>query len=381
MADPGETLATTPLDALHRREGARMVGFAGHSMPLQYPDGILTEHQHCRARAALFDVSHMGQLRLSPREGGGAETAARALERLTPADVAGLAEGRQRYALFTDGHGGILDDFMVANMGDHLFLVVNATRKAADLAHLETTLADACRVEVLSDRALIALQGPEAGAVLAARAPETEAMRFMDVRAVTIAGADCLAARSGYTGEDGFEISVPSEAAEAVAAALLGNEAVRPAGLGARDSLRLEAGLCLHGQDIDATTTPVEAALEWSIGRARRPGAEREGGFPGAARILSELGAGPARRRVGLRVEGRAPIRAGAVLHELKAGGEVIGQVTSGLFGPTVGAPVAMGYVPARLAGSATVVWAELRGRRLETTVAPLPFVAPGQKR
>ena len=380
MAEPADTLATTPLDALHRRAGARMVDFAGHAMALHYADGILKEHLHCRARAALFDVSHMGQLRLRPRDGR-VETAARALERLTPADILGLAEGRQRYALLTGGQGGILDDVMVANMGDHLFLVVNAANAAADRAHLEATLADACRIEVMGDRALIALQGPEAGAAIAALEPQTQAMRFMDVRAVTLAGAECLAMRAGYTGEDGFEISVPAESAEGVADALLGTEAVRLAGLGARDTLRLEAGLCLHGQDIDADTTPVEAALDWSIGRARRPGAAREGGFPGAARILAELGTGPARRRVGLRVTGRAPIRAGAEVFDRAARGAAVGRVTSGGFGPSVGAPVAMGYVPPGLAEAGTPLWAELRGKRLATEVAPLPFVPARQKR
>jgi aminomethyltransferase len=373
-------LATTPLDALHRRLGARMVAFAGYEMPLQYPDGILKEHQHCRARAGLFDVSHMGQIRLWPR-GGELATAARALERLVPADILGLREGRQRYALFTEGRGGILDDLMVANRGDHLFLVVNAACKAADRAHLETLVADACRVEMVADRALLALQGPEAEAVLAGLAPEVAEMRFMDAAAVTLSGADCVVSRSGYTGEDGFEISAPAEAAEALAEALLAHDAVAPIGLGARDSLRLEAGLCLYGQDIDRTTTPVEAGLDWSIGRARRPGAEREGGFPGAARIFSELGAGPARRRVGLRVEGRAPIRAGAGLYDAPQAETPVGQVTSGVFGPTVGAPVAMGYVPTAHAEPGSTVWAELRGRRLAAEVAPLPFVPARQKR
>jgi len=377
--DPG-TPAPTPLDALHRRLGARMVDFAGHSMPLHYADGILKEHLHCRARAGLFDVSHMGQIRLWPRSGDVADAAA-ALERLVPADILGLAPGRQRYALFTDGRGGILDDLMVANRGDHLFLVVNAARKAADRVHLETTLADACRIEALTDRALLALQGPEAGAVIAGLAPEAGEMRFMDVRDLTLAGTDCVAVRSGYTGEDGFEISVAAEVAETLAEALLAHEAVAPIGLGARDSLRLEAGLCLYGQDIDETTTPVEAALEWAIGRARRPGAAREGGFPGAARIFSELGAGPAQRRVGLRPEGRAPIRAGATLHDGPSGGEPVGHVASGVFGPSVGAPVAMGYVPMRLAAPGTLLWAELRGKRVETRVATLPFVPANHRR
>jgi len=373
------TLKKTPLHELHRKLGAKMVDFGGWDMPLYYTS-IVDEHNQVRNKCGIFDVSHMGQMRLRPRDGR-VETAARVLERLTPADILGLAEGRQRYALLTEGQGGILDDAMVANLGDHLFLVVNAANAAADRAHLEATLADACRIEALDDSALIALQGPEAGAVIAALAPQTQAMRFMDVRPVTLAGVECLAMRAGYTGEDGFEISVPADGAEAVADALLDAEAVRLAGLGARDTLRLEAGLCLHGQDIDAGTTPVEAALDWSIGRARRPGAAREGGFPGAARILAELGTGPARRRVGLRVEGRAPIRAGAALFDRVEGGAAVGRVTSGGFGPSVGAPVAMGYVPTGLAEAGTPLWADLRGKRLATEIAPLPFVPARQKR
>jgi aminomethyltransferase len=279
MGDP----KTTPLDGLHRGLGGKMVAFAGYSLPVHYAPGVLKEHLHVRAEAGLFDVSHMGQVELVPRSGALADAQA-ALERLVPVDVLGLAEGRQRYALFTDEAGGILDDLMVANLGDRLLLVVNAARKEADFAHLEEGLADVCKVEWL-DRALLALQGPGAEAALAALAPEVAAMKFMDVGRVTLEGADAIVSRSGYTGEDGYEIALPAEAAEAVATRLLSEDGVLPIGLGARDSLRLEAGLCLHGHDIDEATTPVEAGLTWAIQAVRRRGGARAGGFPGAETI------------------------------------------------------------------------------------------------
>jgi aminomethyltransferase len=374
-----DALKTTPLDALHARLGGRMVPFAGYSMPVQYPTGVLKEHLHCRAAAGLFDVSHMGQLALRPRSGRVAD-AARALERLVPVDVLGLAEGRQRYAIFTNEAGGILDDLMVANRGDHLFLVVNASRKDADTAHLEVALSEACLVEPLDDRALLALQGPRAEAALAALAPEVGEMRFMDAREVTLMGIPCLVSRSGYTGEDGFEISVPAVRAEPFAEALLEGESVMPIGLGARDSLRLEAGLCLYGNDIDETTTPVEAGLSWAIQKVRRRGGAREGGFPGAEIILAQLEDGASRRRVGLLPEGRAPVRAGATLH-IESEDEGVGAVTSGVFGPTVDGPVAMGYVPAAYAAPGTRLFAEVRGKRLPVRVAEMPFVRAGYKR
>ena len=376
MADD---LKKTPLDALHARLGGRMVPFAGYSMPVQYPTGVMKEHLHCRAAAGLFDVSHMGQMALRPRSGDVAD-AAGALERLVPVDLRGLAEGRQRYAFFTNDAGGILDDLMVANRGDHLFLVVNASRKDEDTALLEVGLGQDCLVEPLDDRALLALQGPGAEAALAALAPEVREMRFMDVREVTLKGIPCLVSRSGYTGEDGFEISVPAVRAEPFAEALLTQEGVLPIGLGARDSLRLEAGLCLYGNDIDATTTPVEAALTWAIQKARRRGGAREGGFPGADIILAQLDEGAPRRRVGLRAEGRAPVRAGATLH-LESEDEPVGTVTSGVYGPTVDGPVAVGYVPTAYADPGTRLFAEVRGRRVPVTVAPMPFVASGFKR
>ncbi|NDV85442.1 glycine cleavage system aminomethyltransferase GcvT [Aurantimonas aggregata] len=373
-------LKRTPLTDLHVSLGARMVPFAGYSMPVQYPAGIMKEHLHTRSAAGLFDVSHMGQIAIRPRSGN-LRDAALALETLVPVDVAGLAEGRQRYGVFTDDSGGILDDLMIANRGDHLFLVVNAACKDQDLAHLEAGLATTCIVENLPHRALLALQGPAAEAALATLAPEVAAMRFMDVRAVDLVGAGCIVSRSGYTGEDGYEISVPAADAERLAKALLAIDGVAPVGLGARDSLRLEAGLCLHGNDIDTTTTPVEASLEWAIQKIRRACGDRQGGFPGADIILKQLSAGAARRRVGLRPETKAPIRAETPLFAEEASGEPIGRVTSGGFAPSLEAPVAMGYVPTEQAGVGTRLFAEVRGKRLPVTVTSLPFVTPGYKR
>jgi aminomethyltransferase len=370
----------TPLHALHLELGARMTPFAGYDMPLQYPPGIMKEHLHTRARAGLFDVSHMGQVVLRPKSGDVAD-AALALERLVPVDILGIAEGRQRYALFTNAQGGILDDLMVTNQGDHLFLVVNAACKDADEAHMRAHLGDACEIERLDGRALMALQGPEAGAVLEAMAPESAEMRFMDVRALTLAGATCIVSRSGYSGEDGFEISVPNDAAAVLARALLAHEAVEPIGLGARDSLRLEAGLCLYGSDLDPTTSPVEAALVWAMQKARRAGGAREGGFPGAARILDELANGAGRRRVGLLPEGRAPVRGGAALFAGEDDADPVGIVTSGAFGPSLGGPMAMGYVPSDLAATGTRLFAAVRGKKLPVTVTAMPFVKPNYKR
>ncbi len=305
-------LKTTPLHALHESLGARMVEFAGYEMPVQYPMGVLKEHLHTRAAAGLFDVSHMGQVALRPRGGDLAGVAA-ALEGLVPMDVAGLAAGRQRYGLFTNDAGGILDDLMFANRGDHLLLVVNAARKEDDLAHLQDALGSVCEVEPL-ERGLLALQGPTAAAVLAELHPDVAAMRFMDVRAIDFQGMPAVVSRSGYTGEDGFEISLEARHAADFAGRLLEMEGVAPIGLGARDSLRLEAGLCLYGHDIDETTTPVEAALEWAIQPVRRSGGGRAGGFPGDEIILRQIVEGASRRRVGLLPEGRAPMREGTEL-------------------------------------------------------------------
>ncbi|MEM9549795.1 MAG: glycine cleavage system aminomethyltransferase GcvT [Pseudomonadota bacterium] len=367
-------LLTTPLTALHRELGGKMVPFAGYDMPVQFA-GIMAEHTHTREKAGLFDVSHMGQVIL---RGASYDTVARAFERLVPMDVLDLGEGRQRYGLFTNENGGIEDDLMFANRGDHLFVVVNAACKSADIARMRATLEPEIDVCPVTDRALLALQGPEAEAVLAELDPRAAEMRFMDVRDLDLGGAACWVSRSGYTGEDGFEISVPQDAAEKLARRLLDHDAVAPIGLGARDSLRLEAGLCLYGQDIDTTITPAEAALTWAIQKARRADGARAGGFPGADTLQA---ATLRRKRVGLRPEGRAPMREGVTLYADAEGGEPIGQITSGGFGPTVGGPVAMGYVAKDLAQDGQRLFGELRGKRLPLTVSSLPFVAPGFKR
>ena len=350
-----------------------MVPFAGYEMPVQYPAGILKEHAQTRERAGLFDVSHMGQLRL---RGAGA---AAALESLVPIDVVDLPVGQQRYALFTNDAGGILDDFMVTNAGDHLFVVVNAACKAADTAHLRAHLGADCALEELTDRALLALQGPAAAAVMTRLAPAVAELVFMTGAEVEIDGAACFVTRSGYTGEDGFEISVPAGRAEALARRLLAEDAVAPVGLGARDSLRLEAGLCLYGHDIDTETTPVEAGLTWALSKARRAGGARPGGYPGAEVILRQLAEGVRRRRVGLRPGGRIPVRDGAVLQD--ADGRAVGRVTSGGFGPSVGGPIAMGYVETALAKPGTRLVATVRGKPQDIEVVRLPFVAPNYHR
>ena len=373
-------LQRTALHALHVSLGAKMVPFAGYDMPVQYATGVLREHLHTRSSAGLFDVSHMGQIVLRAKSGR-IEDAGRALELLVPQDILGVAPGRQRYAQFTNEGGGILDDLMVANFGDHLFLVVNAACKETDEAHLRAQLSGMCEIEPLPDRALLALQGPKAESVLAKLCADAPAMRFMDAGPRKVAGFDCFVSRSGYTGEDGFEISVPAGQAEELARLLLAEAEVLPIGLGARDSLRLEAGLCLYGHDIDTMTTPVEAALEWSIQKARRSGGARSGGFLGAETILAQLDQGAPRRRVGLKPEGRAPVREGAALFADAASSEQIGAVTSGGFGVSLNAPVAMGYLPTPLAGAGTQIFAELRGQRLPLKVAATPFVPNTYKR
>jgi glycine cleavage system T protein (aminomethyltransferase) len=368
-----------PLHAFHLSQRARMVPFAGYEMPIQYPAGTLQEHLHTRAAAGLFDVSHMGQITLRPRSGNILD-AARALESLVPADIVSLSPGRQRYALFTNESGGIRDDLMVANLGEYLLLVVNAACKAADEAHLREHLSGLCDITSLSDRALLALQGPKACAALAELAPAVAGMRFMDVGVHTIAGASCFVTRSGYTGEDGFEISVPIEKVELLAEQLVSNPQVELIGLGARDSLRLEAGLCLYGNDIDSGTTPVEAALEWAMQRSRRKGGARAGGFPGSEVILAQLEHGTGRRRVGLQSALR-PVRAGALLFTDEKSDTPIGQVTSGGFGPSVGGPVAMGYVPSSAASIGTQLYAQVRNERSIITVAALPFAPHNYQR
>jgi aminomethyltransferase len=341
---------------------------------------VLKEHLHTRASAGLFDVSHMGQIVLRPKSGK-VEDAARALERLVPQDILSIAPRRQRYALFTNDAGGILDDLMVSNFGDHLFLVVNAACKVEDEAHLRKHLSDTCSIEPLPDRALIALQGPKAESVLAKHAEGIPAMTFMDAGPRKVMGFDCFVSRSGYTGEDGFEISVPGKDAEALANALLDDPLVLPIGLGARDSLRLEAGLCLYGHDLDTTTTPVEANLNWAIQKVRRNGGARAGGFPGAQLILQQLDQGAPRKRVGIKPDGRAPVRENAPLYADATSTAQIGIVTSGGFGPSVNAPVAMGYVQASHATNGTQLFAEVRGQRLPVNVAALPFSPHGYKR
>ncbi|MBV0890711.1 glycine cleavage system aminomethyltransferase GcvT [Paracoccus sp. Z118] len=366
-------LRRTPLYDLHVVRGAKLVPFAGWEMPVQYPMGVLNEHLHTRAKAGLFDVSHMGQIILR------GERAAEALETLVPADVVGIPAGRQRYGMFTNERGGILDDLMIANKGDHLLLVVNAACAEQDLAHLRQLESRGITVEPVTDRGLLALQGPAAAAALARLMPEVAEMRFMDARDVEFQGETLWITRSGYTGEDGFEISMPARVAPMVAERLLAMDEVAPIGLGARDSLRLEAGLSLYGHDMDPDTTPAEAGLGWSIPKVRRTGGERAGGFPGADVILPELG-NAARSRRGLRPEGRAPIREGVVLFADAAGGEPIGTVSSGGFGPSLGGPMAMAILPADIPDGATI-HAEQRGRRQPVTVVPTPFVKPTYKR
>ena len=364
-------LAHTPLHALHVARGARLVPFAGYEMPVQYADGIIAEHTHTREAAGLFDVSHMGQAFLV---GPDHATAARALEALVPADIVNLAPGRQRYTQLTDTDGGILDDLMVTRSAEPeedgvLMLVVNAAGKEADYAHIAPALPANVRLIRADHRALIALQGPKAAAVLERHCASAAAMPFMSARSASFDGIDCHVSRSGYTGEDGYEISVKANRVRAIAERLLGHAEVKPIGLGARDSLRLEAGLCLYGHDIDTTTSPVEAALAWSIQKRRR----EESGFPGAERVLAELRDGPRRLRVGLRPEGRIPAREGA---EIKSSdGTPIGKVTSGGFGPSLGAPIAMGYVERAFAEPGTPVALVVRGKDIPASVAALPFV------
>jgi aminomethyltransferase len=358
-----KALKTTPLDAWHRARGARMVEFAGYAMPVQY-QGVLAEHLHCRAKAALFDVSHMGQATLT------GATAAAALERLVPGDMLGLKPGRQRYTLLTNEAGGIKDDLMVANLGrERLFLVVNASRKDDDFTHIAANLPAGVQLQPHEDRALLALQGPAAATVMGRVGQEAAGQPFMGVLAVSLAGIPCLVSRSGYTGEDGFEISVPADRAEALADRLVAEPEVAPAGLGARDSLRLEAGLCLYGNDIDELTTPIEAGLVWVIGKRRRATWD----FPGAAAIRDQLENGAVRHRVGIRPDGRAPARAQT---DIVAGdGTAAGIITSGGFSPTLNAPIAMGYVRKDLAADGTALHLIVRGKNLPARVVPMPFV------
>ncbi|HPL79126.1 MAG TPA: glycine cleavage system aminomethyltransferase GcvT [Burkholderiaceae bacterium] len=370
MSAPHDTpLLTTPLNALHVELGARMVPFAGYSMPVQYPAGLMAEHHHTRTAAGLFDVSHMGQLRLV-----GADAAA-AFETLIPVDVIGLQAGKQRYGLLLNDEGGILDDLMFVNRGTDLFVIVNGACKAGDIAHIQARIGQRCEVIPMPERALLALQGPQAVAALVRLVPGVEKLVFMTGAAFDWNGADLFITRSGYTGEDGFEISVPNGSAEALARALLAQPEVKPVGLGARNSLRLEAGLCLYGNDIDTTTTPVEGALNWAMQKVRRSGGGRAGGFPGADTVLGQLdGSLPLTRlRIGLVATERVPVREHVKLENMD--GQTVGEVTSGLLSPTLNRPIAIAYVEPDYAAAGTELFAMVRGKPVPMVVTPTPFV------
>lgn len=369
------TLSRTPLYPLHEKHSAKIVPFAGYEMPVNYPDGILAEHQHTRRSAGLFDVSHMGQIVIRAKNPSESENIiATQLESLIPADILSLPLNRQKYGLLTNDQGGILDDLMVQNLGDHFMVVVNAACKQQDFDHLKKHLSDTCELELRQDLALLALQGPASAAAVAKLGHDLADMKFMDVRSLEINGIACTLSRSGYSGEDGFEISVANEQAEPLANLLLADSSVKPVGLGARDSLRLEAGLCLYGQDITTTTTPVEAALNWAISPARRQKGERSGGFPGADIILPQMPKNIERIRVGLLPEGRAPIRPSSQLFDAKD--NPIGEVTSGGFSPSLGHPISMGYVKLEHATPANQIFASVRGKNLPVSISNMPFVA-----
>ena len=373
-----QALKRTPLYELHSELGAKLTEFAGYEMPVQYSLGILGEHQHTRTKAGLFDVSHMGQITL---RGSSYPETALALEKVIPMDVLGLKVGRQRYGFLTTDGGGILDDLMFSNREDHIFVVLNAACKDSDIVHLRTLLEPEISIEVIENRALIALQGPASETVLSEFNSQISAMKFMDIETLSIAGAECWISRSGYTGEDGFEISIPSSAAEAITRSILSKQEVEFVGLGARDSLRLEAGLCLYGHDIDEETTPVEASLTWAIQKARRTNGERANGFLGDEIITQQLDTGTYRKRVGFLPQTRAPMREGVEIYETESSKEVIGKITSGGYGPTVGHPVAMGYINSEYVDSNDNLFGELRGKRVPVKIAKLPFVPLNFKR
>ena len=366
-ASPETSLLRTPLYDLHLELGARMVPFAGYSMPVQYPAGLMAEHLHTRTAAGLFDVSHMGQLSIS----GG--DAAAALESLMPVDVIGLAPGRQRYGMLLDENAGILDDLMFTRRATDFLVIVNGACKVADTAHIQAHIGARCQVTPLPDAALLALQGPRAVTALERLVPGVGALVFMSGNSFVWQGHELFMTRSGYTGEDGFEISIPSDAADAFARALLQQPEVKPIGLGARNALRLEAGLCLYGNDIDPTTTPAEANLLWAVQKVRRSGGARAGGFPGSQRLLAQIDAGCARVRVGLRALERVPVREHTALH--LPGGAAVGEVTSGLLGPTADAPIAMAYVETAHSAPGTRLDAMVRGKPVPMQVCPMPFV------
>ncbi len=367
MSTQDEAIKQTALHDLHVELGAKMVPFAGYSMPVQYPMGISKEHLHTRSQAGLFDVSHMGQVLL---KGDGA---AKAMETLVPVDIIDLPAMKQRYALFTNERGGVMDDLMVTNAVDHLFVVVNAACKEQDINHMRSHIGDACDIEVLEDYALLALQGPDAAAVMSRLTTIPDDMIFMTAARLEIDGIECFITRSGYSGEDGFEISLHNDRAEQLARTLLAQPEVEPAGLGARDSLRLEAGLCLYGHDLDQGTTPVESSLLWALSKVRRADGTRPGGYPGADIIMAQMANGVARKRVGIKPQGRMPVRDGAVLQD-QAGND-IGIVTSGGYGPSVQGPIAMGYVEAGLATPGVELFAIVRGKQVPVEVFKLPFV------
>ena len=374
-----DKLMHTPLNKLHQNNNARMTTFAGYDMPLQYENGIISEHLHTRSQAGLFDVSHMGQIVL---RGNDFNQVAGALETLIPMEVKTLKVDRQRYGFFTNSNGGILDDFMFSNRGDHIYMVVNASRKEEDIKHLRKNLEPlGVSVRNLENRALIALQGPASEKVLSEHYPKISNMHFMDVSTIPIAGAECWISRSGYTGEDGFEISTPAKATENVTKTLLKHKSVKLVGLGARDSLRLEAGLCLYGQDIDTTTTPVAAGLKWAMHKSRLTERQNEGSFPGADTILSEIKHGSEYKLVGFLPLGKAPVRTDTQLFDKCASSVPVGRITSGLFSPTKKCPIAVGYIKSEFSHLGNRVYAQVRGKLLEIEITSLPFVKKNFKK
>ena len=374
------TLKRTRLYDYHIANGAKMVPFAGYEMPVQYNLGVMKEHLHTRVAAGLFDVSHMGQILLYPKSGVISD-AALAIEALVPVNILSLENGRQRYAMFTNDDGGILDDLMIANRGDHLYIVVNASCKGNDFQHLKNNLGNEFQIDMVEDRSLIALQGPLAEEVLSKLNPTVKELKFMDSVTANLLDTECWISRSGYTGEDGYEISIPNSAVEEVVQLLSQDINVEPIGLGARDSLRLEAGLCLYGHDIDTNTSPIEGNLNWAIQKARRTGGARAGGFPGAKRIQSELEVGPSKKRVGILPDGRAPMREGTVLYGSDNRNNPIGKVTSGAFGPSIQKSISMGYVLKEYTDLETIVYGDVRGKLLAARVTSIPFKKSNYKK
>ncbi|MFQ3354522.1 MAG: aminomethyltransferase [Paracoccaceae bacterium] len=370
----------TALHDLHMKANAKMVPFAGYEMPVQYPLGVMNEHLQTRNSVGIFDVSHMGQIIVRPKSGQMSE-AALALEKLAPICLLSLLKGKQRYTMLTNSSGGIIDDLMVANYGQYFLLIVNASCKGNDLNHLKSNLEESCYVENINNRSLIALQGPKSESVIRKLVGDSIKMQFMDCEVLYLAGIECWVSRSGYTGEDGFEISIPNESVQFVTSLLLDDLSVELIGLGARDSLRLEAGLCLYGHDIDTQTSPIEASLSWCIHKARRVGGIREGGFPGSKRILHELEHGPKRRRVGILPTGRAPMREGTILFSSANKQEQIGIVSSGGFSPTLERPISMGYVLTKFSQTGTEIFGEVRGKLQPAIIDKIPFKSTNYKK